>query len=398
MRLPVGPWDHPQLLGWSLVARLPYGMSAVGILASALGRGLGPAMAGTMTGIFTLGLAVAAPLWGRLADRMPNIAVVLACAAIDLAGTGLLTVSPSRFLLHLGSLLIGAGVPPLGAMMRVIWNDLLSDAAARNRAAIAESVVVEGIHIVGRLAVAVLSAVSATLVLPVQALLAVAGAGGLALTRGFSRPGRAVVARVGAAPGSLRPVLPVFITVTTMSVSHGGAATGMLLLSGGDRYPWRGALLMTVWGLGSMLGGLLALVFSRWHAAHDMIPAGLVLFAAVAVGLQLCIGSRLLVSAGVVLLLGLPLAPTFAQLYQAVGRSAPGARANEAFAVVNALIVLGFGVGVSVSGWLSSSAVPARPGLLVAAGSSLAAAGTWAGSGGGRRAAVKVPVDDARPT
>lgn len=55
-----------------------------------------------------------------------------------------------------------------------------------------------------------------------------------------------------------------------------------------------------------------------------------------------------------VFVLGLPLAPTFTGLYLLVGAAAREGRENETFALMNAVVVIGFGVGSTATGLLTS--------------------------------------------
>src|SRR5581483_3334311 len=61
------------LYGWALVARLPIGMAPLAIVLLVRGAGGSYGDAGLVTGCYSVARAVAAPVFGRLVDRIGNV-------------------------------------------------------------------------------------------------------------------------------------------------------------------------------------------------------------------------------------------------------------------------------------------------------------------------------------
>src|SRR5690606_28333915 len=70
------------LLGWSVVARLPLGMTALSLLLLARGEGASYAAAGVVAAAYGLALAVGAPVAGRLVDRRGPHRILLRRAVV----------------------------------------------------------------------------------------------------------------------------------------------------------------------------------------------------------------------------------------------------------------------------------------------------------------------------
>jgi MFS family permease len=57
------------LFAWSLVARLPLGMTPIAVLLLARGEGASYGVAGAVTAAYGVALGIGAPIAGRLVDR-----------------------------------------------------------------------------------------------------------------------------------------------------------------------------------------------------------------------------------------------------------------------------------------------------------------------------------------
>lgn len=243
-RAPRSPLSFPGLLGGSILARLPYGMGAVGLLSTGVARGYPPSQTGVLAALYTTALALSTPLWGRVADRSGLRRVLFVCAALNVAGTYSATADRRFATTAAGALLIGCGSPPVSAAMRVAWNRLLKDSAARRRAATMESVLAEGVHVVGRLVVAGAGALGAATVLPLQAGLLVVG--GLVLAANPRiREARTSTAITGGFLDTLRRGRHMFAVTLLMCTGHGGAATAIVMSAPG-RTAAAGALLLAL--------------------------------------------------------------------------------------------------------------------------------------------------------
>ncbi|MGY1829079.1 hypothetical protein ACI8AA_01475 [Geodermatophilus sp. SYSU D01180] len=342
-------------------------MGAVGVLTLGVARGFGPGQTGALAACYTVALGCAAPVWGALADRRGLPLVLRLCVGANLAGTALLLV-PSYGTSVAGALLLGVGTPPVAAAMRATWNRLLPAGAPRVRASDVESILAEGVHIVGRILVAALAAVTAQTIVLVQALLLTVGGLGLSLDR---RLGPAASVRLGSSPAmTMRRGWPLFLVTLLASAAHGCVATVFAVV---PSTAVDGPLLMTAWGVGSFVGGS---AFARWRDGRPVasaVPVGLLLFAFLCLTGIVAFEYGFTAQVVMAFVLGLPLAPTFSGLYTVAGEVAPVGRENETFAIMSSVVVVAFGMGTGLTGALSARMSALVGGFGAASGLTLAA-------------------------
>lgn len=367
----LGPWTYPHLFLSGFVARLPYGIAAVGLLTAGTQRGYPPGITGLLPTAFTVALALATPWWGRGADRYGMRRVLLPCAVITVLGATTAALAPTAGIALIGAALIGVGCPPITAMMRTIWIWLLPDPDSRRRAMTWESIAAEGVHIIGRILTAGVSLLSARISL---LLLGVFGLTGSALLIGnphtahirpaISRPNLAVLSHSRA-----RRLL--LLTVLLMSSGHGAAATALI---GNPHGPSAGAALMAIWGVGSAIGGAIYLRSSSAHSTPvRTVRVGLVVFLVLCPLAAATLSAQWSLAAASVLVLGIPLAPTSTGIYlEAADLAAPG-RETETNALVTSAVVIGFGIGTAATGFAEGLSTPVSGGLTAAALFTLAA-------------------------
>lgn len=345
-------------------------MGAVAFLSVSQSRGYSPATAGALVAVFTTVLAVASPCWGRRIDRQGLPVVVRTCIGVNVVGTVTATVVPGRATLALAAALIALGMPPLGAAMRATWNALLDEGPPRQRAAVFESVVADGVHILGRLLVACTTTLSVAAVLPLQALALVVG--GLMLSRDPRVQPAAVPPSLTARSNLLRLWRLLLVTLS-LTAAHGCIATAIVVAAPGNSRA-NGPLLFSVWGVGSVIGGLLLM---RWSRSHQLLNVTVPALLALTV---LCLAMPWAFSAGsgwaaaALILLGLPVGPTLTGLYLLADRAVPSVGHNELYSSINATIVVGFGVGSIMTGLLAEGVPRAVAGFVPAAALSACAA------------------------
>jgi MFS family permease len=350
-------------------ARLPYGMGAVGLLVVGRFQDLSTATSAGLASLFTLGLALATPVWGGIADRRGIRRVLLLCIGFDVAGTVAIALDKGAGPSLVGAALVGVGTPPLAATMRATWNRLLPPGVPQERAAALESALAEGVHIVGRLVVALLAELHAELIMPVACgLLLVAGLP-LAMDRRL-RPSAYGLSTVTVREVIVRSRAILFLTVI-ITIAHGAVATAVVL-GAGTGSPFAGPLFMACWGLGSAFGGL-ALATRGAVSAQTLITRGLATFGALTAVSVPVFGRDPVTSVLLSLLLGAPLSPMFAGLYRVAANAATRGRETQTLSLISSMVVIGFSVGSSLAGLVGSFWSPREGGFTVAAVSTLAA-------------------------
>jgi MFS family permease len=164
----------------TVLARFPIGLNGLAILLFVQNVTGSFGIAGVATGALALGVAVGAPVQGRLVDRagralMVPMAVGHAAALATLWVLGTAGASPA--ILVALPFLAGLGFPPTSAVLRSLWPRLLRDRPDLVSSAYAlDSVMIEVIFILGPLAVAaIVVAVGPQAALGVSAACVLAG-------------------------------------------------------------------------------------------------------------------------------------------------------------------------------------------------------------------------------
>ncbi len=364
----------PPVLGAALLSGVGSGvyvLALVLLVADATGSF---AAAGLASGAYGVGIAVTAPVRGRLLDRLGQRRVIVPLAVLDAvtaaalvgaaaAGAGLEAFVP------LGAL-AGATTPPLMAAVRALWADLVPDDELRAAAYGVQSAMLETFSVGGPLLAAGLAALAGP-----GAAVAVAGgleaAGGLlfASTRASrgalgERDAHATrrARRLGAlaSPG---------LRVLAVAALPGGAAIGAVEVSvpafaeavEGDAAA--GGLALAAFAAGS-LAGTLVYAGRTWpgaRAAH--YPA---LVAACAAGLALpALATGLPVLALLLLVGALALGPITAVVFALLDDVSGRSTAAEATTWVITAYSLGAAAGAAAGGALAEGVSP-RAALLLA--------------------------------
>jgi MFS family permease len=358
----------------ALVGRLPQGMLSLAILLLVRGRTGSYAAAGIAVGAYALSSAACAPVQGRLVDRFGRVPV-LAPAAL-LQGVALLAlVAAGRVpapLLILLAALAGALVPSLAPAVRALLRELLTDPALRETAYSLESVIQELIWITGPLVVAVVI----TFTSPSGAVLLSAGiciAGTLLFlsTPVVRHAGRRRTSAERGRVLEIPAVRALLGPVALMGTSLGAIEVGLpsLALHAGSR-PSAG-LLLAMWSVGSMTGGLW--FGSRSWRASLSTRYRMLLLAAVVCCAPL-IAARTIPEGTVgALLAGLTIAPVFSCQYALIGQAVTPGVETEAFTWAAAALIGGLAAGSALGGAVISAAGVSAPFILACGASGLAA-------------------------
>jgi MFS family permease len=366
-----------RLFASALVARLPQGMSSLAILLLVRAATHSYAAAGVAVGGFALATATCAPVLGRLVDRFGRARVLLPFACGQACVYVLLVVAAHAgagvVVLVVLSALCGALLPPIAPAVRALLREVFDDQEVLETAYALESILQETVWIAGPLIVALLIAVTSP-----DAAVAVLGAVCIVGTSLFLRS--SVVRLSSTSRGSgyervpalsspeLRALLgPVALTGTALGAVEVGLPS--LALHAGSR-PASG-LLLALWSLGSMTGGL-------WYGGRVWrSPLGTryqVLLVALLVCTAPLIAARS-IPAGIVcsLLAGLAIAPVFSCQYALVGRAVTLGSETEAFTWVSAALIGGLAAGSAIGGAVIGSAGVGAPFVIACLASLLAA-------------------------
>jgi MFS family permease len=365
-----------RVLASSIIARLPLPMLGIGVLVHARQLTGSFAAAGLVAGSYAIAAGVGGPLLGRLVDRRGQTSVLLVSAAASAALLAVLAVVPEGAALWLLIVLAagtGLATPPAGACVRALLPALWSDPGQLRKGYALDATAVELTWVCGP-----------PLALGVGALwstgAAVAAAGALMMlgttafaaepvSRGWRPAGSEHRRRGGSlsAPG-MRTLVMALVAVGVLfgAVEVAVAASAETLAS-----PAVGGPLLGVWGLGSLVGGVIAT--RRGGGAHS--PAGLtVVLAALAAGhlMLIAVAGSVLALAAVMLVAGAAIAPTYASVYGMVERVAPQGTVTEAFAWLATAAAVGTAAGAALAGPLAEHAGPSAA-FVLAGGAGLLA-------------------------
>jgi MFS family permease len=363
----------------ALVARLPQGMAPLAVLLLVRGATHSYAVAGLAVGAEALATAGCAPLVGRLVDQVGRRKVLAPLAGTQAAVYVLLVVAAEA---HAGPpvlvLLAGVGgalLPPIAPVVRVLLRELFQDVAVRETAYSLEAVLQELIWMTGPLLVALLIAFTSA-ALAVGLLGAVCVTGTTAFLRSplmRSGDGRTGVDRAGRRSALANPELRAMLAPMALTGAGLGAIeVGLpsLALHAGSR-PASG-LLLALWSLGSMLGGLW--YGSRvWRSPLQRRYRTLLVLAVICTAPLIAARS---IAAGMLcsLLAGLTIAPMFSCQYALVGRSVSAGSETEAFTWMSAALIGGLAAGSAIGGAVIGPAGVSAPFVVACLATVLAAA------------------------
>ena len=337
------------------------------------------AVPGIGVGAYAAALAVVSPLQGRLIDRRGRAAVlgvstfgwVVALIALVLAGRA---GAPSWSLVLIAAS-VGAAMPPFGPAVRALVGDLISDRGVRESAYALDAVMQELVWITGPLLVGgVVAIASPTVAVVLTALIGAIGAAGLLVVA----PAHAGTGNVGvhwAGPFSERGLRALLLPVAFVGVGLGATEVGLPALAAHTGNRAAAGVLVALWALGSLLGGLAFAVMRRGGPLVTRYRAFLISIALLQAPLIL---ARSLPGAiGLSIVAGLSIAPFFTCLYALVGRLAPAGTETEAFAWTSTAMIGGASLGLAAGGALSASVGVGGPFVLAVAVTLFAAALTW---------------------
>ena len=342
----------------SMAGRLP--ASAFGLVLILRTRELTGSFAagGAVAGAWALANGITGPLLGRLVDRRGQTAVLPPRGAgLDRRDRRLRVAAPRVAVAPAIALaaLAGGAFPPLGPCLRTLWPALLGDEPGRMHAAFSlEAAALEATYIVGPVVIAgAIGAWSTSAATLTCAALLIGGV--LAFTgHAASRAWRLERAdRAHGAAGALRSrgVRTLMLVFALLGATFGSVEIAVPVAAEAAGHAGAAGLLLGVWGLGSLIGGLLS---ARAGAATDPVRRLSGLLAALAAGhLLLTIPLAPLPLAALLLLAGLARSPAIAAAYAMVEQLAPAGTVTEAYTWLSTGIAGGLALGAALSGALA---------------------------------------------
>jgi predicted MFS family arabinose efflux permease len=340
----------------SFIGRIPIGIAGLAILLLVQGVEGSYAQAGLTGATYVAGLAAAAPLLGRLIDRIGPRRVLAACALLYPAAllaliAALLNRAPSAVGLSFAAL-AGASFPPVTACQRAWLRQKLGEDALLTAALSLDALLVELVFIAGPLLVALLVAIFS----PAAAVLAAAICGLLGSLQFMRTRALASWSRATRFSGTfLGPVAePRFALLLVLVVCYasvfGLVEIGVAAFAAESGRPALAGVLLGVMSVGSAAGAL-AYGTRHWHLslARQFSYSLAVMGLGIA---PLALVSHTLAFALWCVIAGIAMTPTLIIQATFVVKSVRAEHATEGFTWSATALLAGVGIGLAGGGLL----------------------------------------------
>ncbi|MFD8935195.1 MFS transporter [Streptomyces sp. NPDC059578] len=389
-------------------ARLPFAMLIISIVLLVQHTTDSYGIAGAVSAVTGVSMAVFGPLAGKYADRFGQRTVLIPGVLLHTASvvglTALALADAPLWTLFVAAVPTGASVPQVGPMVRARWGVTLNGSPLVTTAAAFESVTDELTFVLGPLFATALC----TSVHPAAGLLTEAGltlVGGLlfaaqkatepvpARRRGGADAGADALADTGAETGTaagtgvrgvngaparvehpsalrvpgVRVLIVAFLGIGTV---FGGLQVSLAAYTQSIGEPGLNGVLYGVFAAGNMLAGLVCGALAWKSAPHNRLVLGYLALVVTTSGLWAAQSPVLL--AGLGLLIGMSIAPGLVTGYTLVERLVPPTARTEAFTLLTAAVALGQAAAVTTAGQLEDRAWDGAGFLVPMGGTALA--------------------------
>ena len=348
--------DVQQAFVVSFIGRIPIGIAGLAILLLVQGVDGSYAQAGAAAATYVAGLAAAAPLLGRMIDRVGPRRVLTACAliypsALTMLIAAVLLRAPAAATLTFAAI-AGASFPPVTACQRAWLRQKLGDDVLLTAALSLDALVVELVFIAGPLLVALLVAtISPAAAVGAAALCGLLGS--LQFTRARAlRSWQMAARRSGPFVGPLaEPRFALLLALVTGYASvFGLVEIGVAAYAAGVGHPALAGVLLGVMSAGSAAGAL------AYGSRHWRTPLPLQFSRSLALmGLgvaPLALADHLALFAVFCLLSGIAMTPTLIIQSTLVAKSVRPEYATEGFTWSATALLAGVSVGLAAGGLL----------------------------------------------
>jgi len=364
---------YARTLALAILARLPPAALGLVLIVTMEDRGHGYGVAGLCSAAAAAGMALGAPLLGRLIDTRGQARVLLVATALTAAAMATFALLPASAPVALCAalaLVVGVSLPPIPACARAIWSATLE--RRQFNAAVSLDASLQELAFMGG---PLLLVTMATAWSPTAALLT--GATLIALTTLVftatreSRAMRGIDVEAGQVAGTglgalhFGGVRTLTIIAVAMGVVFGATEFG--IVAAADEGDAKGAtgVLFALWGMGSIVAGL---AIARWPVDLRADVWFAVLMATIGVAtLGLAAAPSVVWLGALLVLAGAAVAPLFGLIYALTPRLAPQAMLTEAYSLQASGTMAGVAIGSASSGVLAGAAGVSAAFLLGAA-------------------------------
>ncbi|MGP4101308.1 MFS transporter [Nonomuraea sp. KM90] len=367
----------------AFLCRLLAGMVSLALLLAAVEAGGGYASAGAVTAAYAVALTIAAPVWGRRADRLglsrslvTGVALQLLAFAAFVAAVLLLPEPP---LLVAAAFLVGSVNPPSGAVTGTVFTTYVTGAQARRTLLALNGLMTEGVFIVGPMLVGALVAVLSPLAAVVAtAVVSTVGALWLATAPAVRTTGHArspVPAGESPQPSGHRfgwPAGQAGILAVVALAAAGIGAVNVTAVAHATQIGASAGLLLGLMAVGGVLSSFLYGGLRLPGTLPTQLTTVLTLYGASILLLGLDLG--LVATLATLFVIGFANGPADAMESEIVAdRAAEGSR-TQAFGWLVSANWIGFAAGTSLTGYVIERAGTPGPGAIVGAAASVLAA------------------------
>lgn len=379
----------------AFIARLPFAMMTVGVLAIVVALRGSVALGGLTSAAVGLGVVVAGPVLGDLADRFGQRRVLI---PVGLANGILLAIFPLVVASRTGDALLLAAAAAIGLtgpqtaamsrsrVMALIGERVRPERRERtfSRAMAYESAADETAFVIGPFVVGVLAALIAPWA-PIAgaAVLSFVFVTAFALhPTGRAVPARAERAEMAPARELLRPRLTVLVAaVFGVGLFFGSTLTSLTAFMEAQGAPEAGALLYGVMGVGSAVLALAVALLPEAFALRWRLVAFAAVLAASAGAYT--VGGSVVTVTVVLCLMGIGVGPSLVTVFSLAGLRAPRGRSASTMTLLASALTLAQALSSAITGAVAESVsveaamlLPAVAAALVLATAVLNAAAT----------------------